>query len=70
MSYWSHHPELYDEIIFAEMVNQGLATGEEDVYETVAEFVKQPDSYKLIIEAERNYWSGRVDQAMAQMEDR
>ena len=66
MSYWSHHPELYDQIIFDEMVDKGLADEDDDPYEAVQEFMKKPDSWKLAVEAERDYWGGVVDAADAQ----
>jgi len=69
MSYWSHNPERYDQIIFDEMVRQGKATEDEDACEAVAEFIKQPDAHKLIAEAEADYWAGRIDAAMAHKED-
>ncbi len=63
MSYWSHNPELYDEIIFKEMVRHGLASedDEQPIDDIVAEFLKLPDSWKLAMEAERNYWSDQAD---------
>jgi len=65
MSYWSHHPELYDEIIFNRMIQEGLASKDDDrpIYEIVGEFMKRPDSYKLAVEAERDYWSDRTAEA-------
>ena len=72
MSYWSHNPELYDEIIFKRMVSEGLASEDDDrpIYEIVGEFVKKPDSYKLIVEAERDYWSDMTDAADHHRESR
>jgi len=66
MSYWSHSPELYNQIIFDRMVKEGLATEEDDPFEVVGIFVKQPDSYKLILEAERDYWSSEIDKITMQ----
>jgi len=73
MSYWSHHPELYDQIIFDRLVAEGKANEDDDPFETVQEFVKQPDSWKLAVEAERDYWESMADAAEAQrdrLEDR
>lgn len=64
MSYWAHNPELYEEIIYNRMVSEGLATGEEeDPAEVVNEFMEQPNSWKLAIDAERDYWSDMADVA-------
>lgn len=70
MSYWSHHPEKYDEIIFEEMVAQGKASWEntEDISEAVSEFMKRPDSWKLASDAEGNYWADQIDHAMSRLD--
>ena len=48
MSYWSHHPELYDEICFNEMVRQGLATEDEDMEEALDRLRKMPDGFLIM----------------------
>lgn len=63
MSYWSDNPELYDEIIFREMVAKGLAQEDDDPAEAVNEFMKKPDSWKLASDAEQEYWADRADAA-------
>lgn len=70
MSYWSHNPELYTEIIFKEMIAKGLATEDdyENIDEVVNNFLEKPDSWKLASEAERDYWADRLDEAVARQE--
>lgn len=65
MSYWSHNPELYTEITFKEMVRQGFAKEEdyENIEEVVDKFIKEPDSWRLIVDAESSYWADRIDEA-------
>lgn len=60
MSYWSDNPELYDEIIFRRLVSEGIASEDDDSFEAVQKFMERPDSWKLAIEAERDYWEGMV----------
>lgn len=69
MSYWSHHPELYDQIIFDRMVEKGLAKEDDDPFEAVQEYMKKPDSWRLATDAEADYWADRADEAKAR-EDR
>lgn len=66
MSYWSDNPELYDEIIFDRMVEDGLVSPDDDrpTYEIVNNFMKKPDSWKLASDAEADYWADKVDEAM------
>lgn len=70
MSYWSHNPELYDEIIYKKLVADGLVSEEDDrpVYEIVQEFMDKPDSWRLAVEAERDYWADQADAAEARHE--
>jgi len=65
MSYWSHNPELYTEIIFNEMVRRGLASKEdfENADEIVNTFLLKKDSWKLAVDAESCYWADRIDGA-------
>ena len=70
MSYWNQNPELYTEIIFKQMVHEGLAKEEEDVEKVVGGFLKQPDSWELAIRAEQEYWGSMVDKAMMRMENK
>jgi len=73
MSYWSHNPELYDEIIFKRMVIEGLANEDDDPHEAVQKLMDMPDGWKTAIEAERDYWSDMADAAdyrRESMEDR
>ena len=61
MSYWSHNPELYDEIIFNRLVAEGLVNEDcDDPYEAVRVFMEKPDSWKLAVEAERDYWVSKI----------
>ena len=62
MSYWSHNSELYNEIIFKEMVARRLANEDDDPEIVVPEFMKKPDSWKLASNAEANYWGNKVDE--------
>jgi len=63
MSYWSHNPELYTEIIFKEMVRRGLASEEdfENADEIVNTFLLKKDSWKLAVDAESSYFAGLMD---------
>ena len=63
MSYWSHNPELYDEIIYNRLVEEGLVEedDEREIFEIVHEFMQRPDSWKLAVEAERDYWADIAD---------
>jgi len=63
--YWNCNPELYTEIIFKEMVKQGLAkeADYENIEEIVNAFLLKPDSWKLAIDAESGYWADRIDEA-------
>jgi len=64
MSYWSHNPELFTEIIFNQMVREGLAKeDEEDIEEVVSKFLDKADSYKLVTRAEQDYWGSKIDEA-------
>jgi len=64
MSYWSHNPELYTEIIFKEMVHKGLVLEDcEDIEEVVREHLKTKDGYKTALDAEADYWGGMIDDA-------
>lgn len=64
MSYWSHNPELYDEIIYNQMVVEGFATGEEeDIGEAVRIFMAScPVAYQLALRAEQEYWATKIDE--------
>lgn len=70
MSYWANHPELYDEIIFKQMIKEGLAKEEdfERLDDVVREFVKKEDSYKVCLRAEQEYWESLIDAAKARRE--
>jgi len=63
MSYWSHNPELYTEIIFREMIRRGLCNELDDPEEAVGNFKDDPNFYKIAIEAEREYWADIIDRA-------
>jgi hypothetical protein len=69
MSYWSHYPEQYDQIIHDRLVDEGLASpDDEDVADVVSEFMKRPDSWKLATEAERDHWADKTNEAVARCE--
>jgi len=64
MSYWANNPELYDEIIFKQMIREGFATEEDgnDLENVVGFFLKNnPKAYKVALRAEQDYWGGMVD---------
>lgn len=61
--YWNCNPELYTEIIFKEMVRRELCNEEDDLNETVKNFINDPRFCEVAIEAERDYWADRVDKA-------
>ena len=61
MSFWSHHPELLDELIFKELVRAGLAEEDEDPFEAVSRCSEHPDFDKMIMRADHGYWVGRKE---------
>ncbi len=63
MSYWAENPELYDEIIFKEMIIRGLCNSEDDPGEAVKNFINDPRFYEVAIEAEKDYWADKIDRA-------
>jgi hypothetical protein len=71
MSYWSHNPELYDEIIFKQMVAEGLANEDcEDFGEVVRIFIRDnPKSWETICRAEQNYWGSKIDEVMTRKKE-
>ena len=64
MSYWSNNPELYDEIVFRQMVAESLANEDDDPGDTVSKFVKDPRFSAVAQRAEQDYWGSRIDEAM------
>ena len=69
MSFWSNNPELYDEIIFRQMVAEGLADEEDDPFETVHQFTKSPQFSAVAQRAEQEYWGSRIDEAMVRRKE-
>jgi len=64
MSYWSHNPELYTEIIFKEMIRKGIVLEDcEDVEEAVRKHLNEPDGWKTAVDAESAYWTYMADTA-------
>ena len=61
--YWNCNPELYTEIIFKEMVRKGLCNDSDNPEEEVNNFKDDPEFYKIAIEAEKNYWADKIDEA-------
>ena len=62
MSYWSHNPELYDEITIKALPEKwrDLVESGEIELEEVPEDVR----YKATIEGEGDYWGSKIDEAM------
>ena len=63
MSYWSHNPELLDELIFRELLARGLATGDDDPFEAVSRCKDRPDFSEIVSTADREYWADQTDYA-------
>ena len=61
--FWNYNPELYTEIIFKEMVRRSLCNMLDDPGEAVNNFKNDPEFYKVALEAERNYWADKIDEA-------
>ena len=64
MSYWSHNPELLNQLIFEELVARGLADEDDDPFEEVERYRNQPVFDEVVMAADRNYWADKVDEAM------
>jgi len=61
MSYWSHNPELYDEIItkaLPEEWREKVENGEIELTD-----VPKDIFYRAAVEGEREYWAGLADDA-------
>jgi len=66
MSYWSHNPELYDEITTNALPEEWKDRVESGKIEL--EDVPENIRYEAAIEGERDYWGSRVDEAMMRRE--
>ena len=68
MSYWSHHPELLDEIT----TNFLPEPWKTQVEEGEIELCDVPDDimFKAVQEGEADYWGGQIDHAMDIMKER
>ncbi len=66
MSYWSHNPKLYDEIIFKRMVTEGVAKEEDleekEIWMIVDEYLANHKSFELAMRAESKHWGDRIDE--------
>lgn len=84
MSYWSHHPEKLDEIIFeeararaeagkilstVEMIEEMYYEGEISIYYLLEERHGPSLAADIAIEAERDYWSGLTDYHYEQVKE-
>jgi len=61
MSYWSHNPELYDEIItkaLSEEWREKVESGEVELTD-----VPEDIFYRAAVEGEREYWAELADDA-------
>lgn len=68
MSYWSHNPELLDEITIEALPEEWkdmVESGEIELSE-VPEKIRD----KAMIEGERDYWAGQVDSLRVQLKER
>ena len=67
MSYWSHNPELYDEII----TNALPEPWQTQVIEGEIELTDVPDDVflKAEVNGTADYWGSKIDEAMMQHED-
>ena len=65
MSYWSHNPELYDEIIVDEMIRRGLGTEEEDPEDILKRWneLDIKTNLDVVSVAEAGHFGGLVDTA-------
>ena len=66
MSYWSHNPELYDEIITKALPNKWRKLVESD--EISLSEVPEDIFFKASEEGEADYWGSKADEAMMQHE--
>lgn len=69
MSYWANNPELYNEIIFRQMVVEGLANEDDDPGDAVCAFDEDPRFSGIALRAEQNYWAGKTNEAMMRREN-
>lgn len=68
MSYWSHNPELLDEITIKALPDpwrDQVESGEIDL-EDVPEKIRD----KAMLEGERDYWADKIDYVYETMKDR
>lgn len=65
MSYWSHNPELLDEIIFAELERRGKVNIEEGMREELDRVQKEDPKLfdDALLSGEREYWADKIDAA-------
>lgn len=63
MSYWSHHPEKYEEIIVREMIRRGLATEDEEPEVVMKRFEESPNMLDIDYNATADYWGDKIDEA-------
>ena len=71
MSYWSHNPELYDEIIITEARARGIIKEDDDRedYEIIKELFKRSDFSQIASVAEGDYWGSKIDEAMMRLKN-
>lgn len=68
MSYWSHNPELLDEITteaLPEEWREKVESGEIELIEVPVEIRD-----KAMLEGEKEYWAGRIDEVKTQLKER
>ncbi len=72
MSYWSHNPELYDEIIVKEAKARGIIDEDDEQfnYDIVKKLEQRDDFSKICLSAERDYWGGKIDEVMMRKGDK
>lgn len=68
MSYWSHNPELYDEIITKALPVEWRKRVESD--EIGLDEVPGDIFYEAATEGEADYWGSKIDEAMMIYETR
>jgi hypothetical protein len=72
MSYWSHNPELYDELIVKEAKKKCIIEEYDDREDgdIIAELMKTDHYIPLARSAEAEYWGNKIDEFANRREDR
>jgi len=68
MSYWSHNPELLDEITIEALPDEW----KNKIMEGEIELLDVPEAIrdKAMLEGEKEYWANRIDEVKMQLKER